>query len=172
MYFRLAFLFFILNIISCAAISHRVLTSDRGSAPFRNESVQFVFTGFYRYEKERESILQKLAQQGFTEANTSDKVVEIILQKKETEYPSDLLHSLNWFLTFFTAGMFPYQIQSENTITFRYTEKNRLLREITYNLRMDQYRGILIIPFTPFFWPNDVFRKQIQETINLETNSL
>ncbi|MCZ8344144.1 MAG: hypothetical protein O9301_14010 [Leptospira sp.] len=172
MYFRIVVFLLTLSSISCVAVSHRVLTSDRGSSLFKKESVHFIFTGFYRYEKEKQSIQQKLIEQGFTELNDSDKVVEIILQKKETEYPSDILHSVNWFLTFFSAGMFPYQIQSENTLTFRYVEKGQLLREITYNLRMDQYRGILIAPFTPFYWPNDVFRKQIHETINLETNSL
>lgn len=164
------YLFLILN-ISCASFSHKIVSTNRGNIPFQNESVRLLFTGFYRYEKEQKKIEGILIQSGFTHSEISQKTIEIILQQKETEYPYPTFHKINWLFTLLSAGMFPYHIRSENTVTFRYSDSDKIVREVTYDLKMDQIRGILLFPFTPFFWPGAVFAHQIEETTNMEKNN-
>ncbi|MDF3822129.1 hypothetical protein P3G55_19645 [Leptospira sp. 96542] len=155
-------------LLQCAAFPDKVLSSDRTAAPFAKERVKIVFTGFYRFDFEKKLVLEKLVQKGFIEDTNSSKEIQIILQKRDSKYNYPLLHAANWFLTFFTAGMIPYHIRSEQTLTFRYSDQNKILKESVFNIGMDQWRGIPVVIFTPTNWPSKIYSNMIKETVELE----
>ncbi|EOQ89858.1 hypothetical protein LEP1GSC202_1730 [Leptospira yanagawae serovar Saopaulo str. Sao Paulo = ATCC 700523] len=152
----------------CAAIPSAVQTKERNLTTYSQNSFKLVFTGFYRYEKEKDLIHNKLVEKGYKIDQNSTFQLEIILQKKEPKYNSEFFHKLHFLLTFFSGGIIPTHIRTEHTVTFRYSKSDDILQEKVYFVGMDQFRGIPIFVFMITHWPNQIFKDQLLETINME----
>ncbi len=165
---KLIFSLLIIFFINCAAFPDRVILKNR-KVNFSNEQkVKILFTGFYRYDAEKGIILEEILKQGIEEDSSSPITLEIILQKKDPKYSYPLLHRLQFLLTFLSGGIFPSHIRTEQTLTFRYSEADRIINENEYSVGMDQWRGIPIVIFMITHWPNRIFQNQLSETTRLE----
>lgn len=152
----------------CAALPSQILTKERNLTTYSQNTFKLVFTGFYRYEIEKDLIKKKLLEKGYREDPNSTFQLEVILQKKEPKYNSEFFHKLHFLLTFFSGGLIPTHIRTEHTVTFRYSKSEDILQEKVYIVGMDQFRGIPIVVFMITHWPNQVFKEQLIETINME----
>ncbi|TGL64936.1 hypothetical protein [Leptospira jelokensis] len=152
----------------CAAIPSVVQTKERNLTTYSQNTFKLVFTGFYRYEKEKDLIQNRLMANGYKIDQNSNFQLEIILQKKEPKYNSEFFHKLHFLLTFFSGGIIPTHIRTEHTVTFRYSKSDDILQEKVYYVGMDQFRGIPIFVFMITHWPNQIFKDQLLETINME----
>jgi hypothetical protein len=94
--FCLSLLFLFLQ---CAAFPDPVTSKNRNLKLNSEKRVNLIFTGFYRYEKEREEILENIKKQGFFYDQTSPITLEVILQKKDITYRYP--HSQTSFFTYF-----------------------------------------------------------------------
>jgi hypothetical protein len=163
--FCLSLLFLFLQ---CAAFPDPVTSKNRNLKLNSEKRVNLIFTGFYRYEKEREEILENIKKQGFFYDQTSPITLEVILQKKDITYRYPLIHKLHFLLTFLSGGIIPSHIRTEHTLTFRYSKSEIILMENEYSIGMDQWRGIPVILLMITHWPNRIYREQLVETTRLE----
>ncbi|XDD43293.1 hypothetical protein AB3N58_02745 [Leptospira sp. WS60.C2] len=160
--------FLLLVSLNCAAFPDRVTLKNRNLKLSNEQKLKILFTGFYRYETEKEMILQEIIKQGIEEDTSSKITLEIILQKKDPKYQYPLLHRVQFLLTFLSGGIFPSHIRTEQTLTFRYSQSDRIIKENEYSVGMDQWRGIPIVIFMISHWPNKIFKDQLSETTKLE----
>lgn len=77
--FHSVFIAFFLN---CAAFSDTVISKERKFQSIGKEKVRIVFTGFYRYEQEKNTIAEIFLKEGIVEDPDSNLELEVILQKK------------------------------------------------------------------------------------------
>ncbi|TGK46557.1 hypothetical protein [Leptospira bouyouniensis] len=164
--------FFIYGILlfslHCAAFPDPITSKYRNLKLTNEKKFKILFTGFYRYEQEKDIILENIKKQGIVEDPSSPLVLEIILQKKDPKYQFPLLHKIQFLLTFFTGGIFPSHIRSEQSLTFRYSKSDSILFENEYSVGMDQWRGIPVILLMITHWPNRIYKEQLVETTKLE----
>ena len=71
-------------LFQCAAFPDPVTSKNRNLKLNSEKKVNLIFTGFYRYEKEKEEIIENIKKQGFFYDQTSPITLEVILQKNET----------------------------------------------------------------------------------------
>ncbi|XDD50551.1 hypothetical protein AB3N59_01715 [Leptospira sp. WS92.C1] len=132
----------------------------------KEKKLRFEFTGFGFYNSEIALIRKKILEKGYSEDDQSNVLLEIILEEQEHKYFHRGLHALNFILSLFTLGIFPYHVRTEHKITYRIFEKMKSPEETSHKLVLDQWRGILLIPFTPFFWPSSAFEKSLINSID------
>ncbi|MGE8720936.1 hypothetical protein ACO2KH_06345 [Leptospira terpstrae] len=167
--FQVVSVIFFLN---CAAFPDPVTSKERKAHSIGKEKVRIVFIGFYRYEQEKKMILERLSTSGITEDPNSSFEVEVILQKKEPVYKYLFLHRLNFLLTFLSGGMVPSHIRTEQTLTFRYSKLGVVEGESTYQIGMDQWRGIPVVIFMITQWPNRIYKEQLIDATELEIKEI
>ncbi|TGL44785.1 hypothetical protein [Leptospira perdikensis] len=162
----------VLLVCNCAAFPDPVTSKERKFQPINREKVRLLFTGFYRYEKEKNTIHNTLIKRGLLEDPSSQLELELILQKKEPVYQYLFLHRVNILLTFFTGGFVPSHIRTEQTLTFRYSKLGVIERESVYEIGMDQWRGIPVIIFMITQWPNRIYKEQLIDATELEMKDI
>lgn len=170
--FTLLHIISILLLLNCAAIPNPVTSKERKLQSMNQEKVRVLFTGFYRYEKEKNTILEALIKKGLVEDANSQSELELILQKKEPVYQYLFLHRINILLTFFTGGLVPSHIRTEQTLTFRYSKLGVIEKESVYEIGMDQWRGIPVIILMITHWPNRIFKEQLLDATELEMKDI
>lgn len=158
--------------LNCAAFPDPITTKERKLYTNGNEKVRILFTGFYRYEQEKQVIKETLVKEGFVEDSNSSLELEVILQKKEPTYKYLFLHRINFVLTFLSGGLVPSHIRTEQTLTFRYSKLGYIERETEYNIGMDQWRGIPVVIFMITHWPNRIYKEQLIDATKLEIKEI
>ncbi|XDD47060.1 hypothetical protein AB3N60_02940 [Leptospira sp. WS39.C2] len=154
--------------IQCAAFPDTVTSKVRNKTLINEKKVKILFTGFYRYEQERDIILDLITKLGIVDDQSATSTLEIILQKKDPKYKYPLLHKIQYLLTFLSGGLFPSHIRTEQTLTFRYSQMDTILLENEYSIGMDQWRGIPVVVLMITHWPNRIYKEQLIETTKLE----
>ncbi|TGN06909.1 hypothetical protein [Leptospira ilyithenensis] len=167
MYFRIAFLIANTLFLSCAGFSNPVISTTRSDSFFVPSLVRLHFTGFGFYEKERLKLRETILKSGYKEDPDADLLLEVKLEEVGHHYKDINLHRLNFVMTLITASLIPYQIYTNHKITYRYA-KEKVIKESEYLVRLSQYRGILILFLSPFYWPSEAFYQNIEETWKLE----
>ncbi|PJZ53644.1 hypothetical protein [Leptospira adleri] len=127
----------------------------------KGKPLRLEFTGFAFYVSEMNHIKKNLQEKGYREDPQSDVLLEIILQEKEAEYEYRGLHFLNLLTSFLTLGVVPFHIRSEHILTYRISESGKPPKESVHELLLDQWRGWILIPFSPFYWPSTSFEKSL-----------
>ncbi|GBF42847.1 hypothetical protein LPTSP2_21390 [Leptospira ellinghausenii] len=158
----------VLIFINCAAFSDPVTSKNRNKLKIEEKRVRLLFTGFYRYESEKEIILDYIKKQGLIEDQSASSSLEVILQKKDPKYQYPFLHKVQFLLTFFSGGIFPSHIRTEQSLTFRYSRSDEILFENEYSVGMDQWRGIPVVILMITNWPNRIYKEQLLEVTKLE----
>ncbi|MCB1179760.1 MAG: hypothetical protein KDK36_19440 [Leptospiraceae bacterium] len=127
------------------------------------------FTGFKFYKKEKELLIGEIIKSKIKIDKNSPVVLEIILEEKDPEYTYLSLHVINIFATLFSLGLIPIYTITEHSITYRFVKGDEILGEEIRELKLNQFRGWLILPLSPFYWPSREFEKSIlQSWKNLE----
>ncbi|MBM9500012.1 hypothetical protein JWG44_07080 [Leptospira sp. 201903071] len=127
----------------------------------KGKPLRLEFTGFTYYAAEMNHIKKNLQEKGYQENEKSEVLLEIILQEKEAEYEYRGLHFLNLITSLLTLGIFPYHIRSEHILMYRVSESGKPSKESVHELLLDQWRGWILIPFSPFYWPSSSFEKSL-----------
>ncbi|MCT8333587.1 hypothetical protein NUH30_07875 [Leptospira sp. 85282-16] len=167
--FHFVFISFVLN---CAAFPDVVTSKERKTLAIKKEKVKIVFTGFYRYDEEKNVITEILQREGITFDPHSKYALEVILQKKEPHYRFLWIHRLNFVLTFLSGGIVPSHIRTESTLTFRYSNLGQVEKEYVYDIGMDQWRGIPVFVFMVTHWPNRIYKEQLMDATRLELKEI
>ncbi|EMY67944.1 hypothetical protein [Leptospira vanthielii] len=168
----LVHLVFIVHILNCAAFPDTVTSKERRFQSIGKEKVRIVFTGFYRYEQEKNEIAEILLKEGIVKDPNSNFELEVILQKKEPTYRYLFIHRLNFIITFLSGGFVPSHIRTEKTLTFRYSKLGLVEKESVYDIGMDQWRGIPVVIFMITHWPNKIYKEQLIEATKLEIKEI
>ena len=127
-------------------------------------SVRIEFTGFGFYEKELNLLKAEILKSGFKENNNSPLLLEILLEEKEVTYNYKFLHVLNMVTSIFSASLIPYYTITQHKITYRFSENNKSLGSYSLILKLDQLRGLSVLPLTYFFWPSSAFDQSILDS--------
>jgi hypothetical protein len=161
--FFLGFSLAFFSLIGCAAFRDdtKVISTEGAIKP---ASIRLVFTGFSFYENEKEALRKAILDSGFRESDDSTLLLEIILEEQKPDYPNRKLHFANLLASFFTATIFPYHIITDHRILYRLKEKGVFLGEYENRMRLHQYRGILVMFLSPFYWPSTKFRENTLAT--------
>ncbi|MCG6143398.1 hypothetical protein [Leptospira bandrabouensis] len=165
-------LILISSLFNCAAFPDKVISKERKTLSMGKEKVRIVFTGFYRYDDEKNAILEVLLKEGFILDPNSNLELEVILQKREPAYRYLWIHRLNFLLTFLSGGFVPSHIRTESTLTFRYSNLGEVEKEFVYDMGMDQWRGIPVVIFMITHWPNKIYKEQLIEATKLEIKEI
>ncbi len=163
MYFRIAFLIANILFLRCAGFSNPVILVNPSDSSFSPSHVRLQFTGFGFYEKEKLKLRELILKSGYKEDSDADLLLEVKLEEVRHLYKNTNLHRLNFVMTLITASLIPYQIYTDHKITYRYA-KEKVIKESEYQLRLSQYRGILLLFLSPFYWPSRAFYQNIEET--------
>lgn len=143
----------------------------RGKTKTINESeklsivpLKIQYTGFRFFEKEKEVLHQKIISSGFQEEPLSKFLLEIILEEKPSFKKNQIFQFSNFLITFFSGSIIPYHITTTHRIKFRIREEGKNISEWEFETNLHQYRGILMIFLSPFYWPSKEFRGILLET--------
>ncbi|TGN18944.1 hypothetical protein [Leptospira idonii] len=170
--FNLFLFLSVLLLEQCAAfVKDPDLQFQKGKLP-GTVPIRIVFTGFARYEKEKQSLKQSILKSGFSEDTKSDLLLEVVLEEINPEYESIGLHRLNILATVFSAGIFPYQINTNHLLSFRYSDSEKNIRESEFKTTLSQWRGFSMIFFSPFYWPSSSFGTLLLQTWSEEVKYL
>ncbi|MCW7461595.1 hypothetical protein [Leptospira limi] len=165
---RILIIILVMFSINCAAFPDPVTSKNRNKLKMEEKRIRLIFTGFYRYESEKEIILDYFKKQGLIEDQSSSSSLEVILQKKDPTYRYPFVHKVQFLLTFFSGGIFPSHIRTEQSLTFRYSRSDEILFENEYSVGIDQWRGIPVVLLMITNWPNQIFKEQLLEVTKLE----
>ena len=150
-------------LVNCAAFPGKTRSEVTENSLFILP-VKFHFTGFSFFEGERQAIEQKILDSGYKEDKNSHTLLEVILEEQTPDYPYPKLHFANLFLSLFSATIIPYHIVTNHRLVYRFREDGKIVNEIEHRLTLHQYRGILVLLISPFYWPSTVFRENILTT--------
>ncbi|WP_411821563.1 hypothetical protein [Leptospira sp. 'Mane'] len=163
MLFRFCMILLVFFAFGCAGFSHPAILNTPLAHPMIPSSVRIQFTGFGFYEKEKQMLRESILESGYKEEINADLLLEIKLEEVEHHYEKTNLHRLNFVFSLVSATIIPYQIYTDHKITYRYA-KEKVIKESEYGLRLSQYRGILVLLISPFYWPSSGFYQSIDET--------
>lgn len=156
--------------LGCAGFSNPVRQATPPDSSFPPTPVRLHFTGFGFYEKEKLKLRETILQSGYTEDPNADSLLEVKLEEIEHYYENINLHRLNFVLSLVSVSLIPYRIDTDHKITYRYA-KEKVIKESEYQLHLSQYRGILILFLSPFYWPSRAFYQNIEETWKQESTN-
>ncbi|TGN00557.1 hypothetical protein [Leptospira yasudae] len=162
---KIIIFFCIFSFNFCAGFTNPTEIVQNGNATPKDKKVRFEFTGFSLYNSEMLHIKKNLLEKGFQEDETADLLLEIILEEQKPFYSYRTIHVLNFFASLFTLGIVPYYNRTEHRIIYRISEKSKQPKESVHHLTLDQWRGILVLPLSPFFWPSSSFEKNLLNSI-------
>ncbi|MDZ4725443.1 MAG: hypothetical protein SH817_04760 [Leptospira sp.] len=125
------------------------------------KKINLVFTGFHYYLEQQTLIESKLLSNGYVLDKESNLLIEIILEDISPIYSYPKLHFLNLIGSILTATMLPYHNISNHKLKVRIRDLGEIVYENNRIISLHQYRGILLIPLTPFYWPSFVFNDSL-----------
>ncbi|EPG75233.1 hypothetical protein LEP1GSC058_1962 [Leptospira fainei serovar Hurstbridge str. BUT 6] len=131
-------------------------------------SAKLEFTGFTHYDSEKELLLNEMIESGIRSDDLSENTIEIILEEKPPIYKSAGLHFNNLIFSVLTLSLIPYHTNANHRISYRIYSNQSLISESEYRLELSQYRGLLMIFLSPFFWPSVAFHGSIRESWRME----
>ena len=154
-------LLIIFFLFQCAGFYNRPLLLENLNTNLESKIVHMEFTGFEFYEKEKNILKEEIFKSGYKESPNSEILLETILEEKNVFYKYPTLHGANFICSFFTLGIIPYYTITEHQITYRFSENGRISTGSTQILKLEQLRGLLILPFSYYYWPSVAFDKSI-----------
>ena len=125
------------------------------------KKINLVFTGFHYYLEQQTHIESKLLSNGYVLDKESNFLMEIILEEISPIYSYPKIHFLNLIGSILTGTIIPYHNISNHKMTVRIRDLGELAYEHTQIISLHQYRGVLLIPLTPFYWPSSVFNDSL-----------
>jgi len=149
----------------CIAFQDRKLIDQEGGHKFGKNAVSIHWLGFHKYLEEQNIIEKQLQTQEIRIDKKSSIVMEIILEEKKVIYPSSSLHGLNFLATVFSGSLMPYYTKTNHNLIIRFRNESGVVYQSVQELTLHQWRGILLIPAMPFFWPSTIFQKNISQAL-------
>ncbi|EQA43502.1 hypothetical protein LEP1GSC050_1724 [Leptospira broomii serovar Hurstbridge str. 5399] len=143
-----------------------VAKSPAAGNMIRNARLEF--TGFTHYDSEKELLLNEIVLSGIRSDDLSKNTIEIILEEKPPIYKSPGLHFNNLIFSVLSLSLIPYHTNTHHRISYRIYSEHSLISESEYRLELSQFRGLLVIFLSPFFWPSTAFDKSIKESWRME----
>ncbi|PJZ56850.1 hypothetical protein [Leptospira barantonii] len=162
---KIIIFFCILCFNFCAGFTNPPEVIQNAHSFSKGKKFRLEFTGFTLYNAEMLHIKKNLLEKGISEDEQSEELLEVILEEQEPFYSYNKLHVLNFFASLLTFGVIPYYNKTEHTIVYRLSEKGKRPKETVHHLVLDQWRGFLILPLSPFYWPSSSFEKTLLDSI-------
>ncbi len=153
--------------ISCVGYPGKVSRTERLSG-FNQKSVDVVFTGFSKYHTESKLIAEALEDLGYRFDASASLLLEVILEEEDAKYKYNFLHFVNLVTSIVSLTTIPYHVQTEHKLTFRFRNKGIIQGEIELKTVFHQWRGVLFIPITFFFWPSSEFEQYLLSSVKSE----
>ncbi|WCL49745.1 hypothetical protein [Leptospira sp. GIMC2001] len=150
------------SFMSCIAYSNPELINLKISTPSIQRPFQIDWIGFAKYPKEKELLKQTFVEMGITESKQSIEILEIMLEEREVFYDYPALHFGNFVLSFISGTAIPFHTITEHSVSIRVRGLNGIKFESESVLVLNQWRGILLVPLTPFFWPSLEFKRILE----------
>ena len=155
------------TLLACVGYPGKVSRSER-SGGVEDKSIDIVFTGFSKYQSESKLIAESLQEMGYRFDAASPLLLEVILEEADPYYNHKILHFVNLISSLVSLTTIPYHVRTEHTLTFRFRNKGIVSGELVLRTVFHQWRGVLLIPVTYFFWPSSEFGAYLQETVKTE----
>ena len=155
----------IFSCYQCIAFQDRKLIDQEDGHKFGKNAVSIHWLGFHKYLEEQNLIEKQLQTQEIRIDKKSSIVMEIILEEKKVIYPSSSLHGLNFLATVFSGSLIPYYTKTNHNLIIRFRNESGVFYQSVQELTLHQWRGILLIPAMPFFWPSTIFQKNISQAL-------
>ncbi|HMV41257.1 MAG TPA: hypothetical protein PK079_05230 [Leptospiraceae bacterium] len=162
------YLVLMIHFIGCAGFYNQPQMYEKQNPNLTSKSIRLEFTGFYFYEKEKKLLKKEILESGFMEDSNSSLLLEVILEEREHTYSHRFLHFTNMVASLFTLGIIPFYTITEHSITYRYFEGKKEIAKTKQILRLDQFRGLSMLPLTFFFWPSSAFDRSILDSWKLQ----
>jgi len=163
--FSLKIIFLFLLLSNCIASSIRKLEFQKGENLNMQNRFAIHWIGFHNYKAEKKIIEYKLQSMGIEENPQAPFVLEIILEEQNALYNHKLLHFLNFWATLFSGSLIPYYTRTDHIVRIHIRSNVQIQFQSDTKLGLDQWRGILLLPFMPFYWPSSEFNSNLTGAI-------
>lgn len=159
--------------INCAAFASTPVVKDTIGDGERVDTLgSLELIGFDSYPRLKESLQTRFRlekgrhQEAISEeaklALKDTRSTHLFLLEKPKKHP--ILRIVNLVSTILTGLLIPFYNEVENTLELRYYSAGKLMNKCSYDLRTNEFIGLLALPFSPFYWSSTEQEKLIQNS--------
>lgn len=150
-------MFFFFECISIYT-SGKILKNDPNTT--QGKQYRINFSGWDYHQKYKEKLFTHI-QKRIKINSKSENLLDIVLYQHEP-IPR-IVYILNQILFTTTFSLFPKYNRSKLEIEFSFYEQDNLKGKCRYSITHHELMGIVVLPFSPFFWPTKRQSKLIQK---------